>query len=105
PVLGPSARRAWGAFESGGGRAMRGAALDGSERERWGDLDPGWTAAFLYLAGVGTFLQHTNGLETGFYVFLITVAWRVYQGVATTRAGGALALGITLGLVVLARID
>lgn len=64
----------------------------------------GWLVVFLYLAGVNTFLQHWNGLETGLVMFLLAVCWRVAQ-----RRGDApsddVTFGIALGLLVLARID
>ncbi len=66
----------------------------------------GELTAFLYLVAVNTFLQHWNGLETGFVLFLLAVAWRADQRLGDQGGlRGAVTLGITLGLCVLARID
>jgi len=65
----------------------------------------GWLTAFMYLAGVGPFLNAFNGLETGCLLFCYALAWRHYQVRGTARWLDLTALGALLGVTVLARID
>src|SRR3990172_7201048 len=64
-----------------------------------------WLTLFVYTASLFVFAQHFNGLETGFLLFCICLAWRYYQVAQLEKWSSLLILGVILGLVVLARID
>jgi 4-amino-4-deoxy-L-arabinose transferase-like glycosyltransferase len=67
---------------------------------------PFWITSFLYLISSFVFLQHFNGLETGFLLFIYAGTWRYYQlGYHEKSRLGLIGLGVLLGLVVLTRID
>jgi hypothetical protein len=65
----------------------------------------GWLTGFMYLSGVGPFLNAFNGLETGCLLFCYAMAWRYYQVRGAARWFDLAALGALLGVTVLARID
>ena len=63
-----------------------------------------WLTAFLWMGSRFVLLGSYNGLETGCALLLYAAAWRAYQ--ADWLDGARLwALGVVLGLLVLARID
>ena len=63
-----------------------------------------WLTAFLWLGSRFVLLGSYNGLETGCALMLYAAVWRAYQ--ADWLDGARLwALGVVLGLLVLARID
>jgi hypothetical protein len=64
-----------------------------------------WLTFLLYMSAFQVFLQHFNGLETGFVLFLTCLTWRFYQVTDVERWSALALLGMLLGLVVLARID
>ena len=64
--------------------------------------------ALATLAWVGcgyTFCQHFNGLETGLALLLYALVSRAWLRGAAESMAGTLALGVLLGLLILARID
>lgn len=61
--------------------------------------------ALLYLASLFVFLQHFNGLETGFLLLMYGITWRYYQMARLDSTRDLLILGALAGLVVLSRID
>ena len=64
--------------------------------------------ALATLAWVGcgyTFFQHFNGLETGLALLLYALVARAWLRGAAESMAGTLALGVVLGLLILARID
>ena len=64
-----------------------------------------WIALFLYLSAVCILLTHFNGLETGFYLFILALTWRIYQIINIGKFRNIILLAFILGLCVLARID
>jgi hypothetical protein len=81
---------------------VRGAlAGAGAEHRRFA----GWLTAFLYLASFSAFMNHFNGLETGFVLFLHACAWRFFAAKPLASLGRHVAFGALLGLCVLGRID
>lgn len=64
-----------------------------------------WLITFTYIASSLAFRNHFNGLETGFYLFILALAWWYYQSGYLETFGGIVIFGILLGFVVLARID
>jgi 4-amino-4-deoxy-L-arabinose transferase-like glycosyltransferase len=75
-----------------------------SDDDRASSLIP-WLTAALYLSAALVFLQHFNGLETGCLLFFYAATWRYYQASLRDSHRHYLALGLLLGLLVLARID
>jgi hypothetical protein len=81
---------------------VRGALANATEEAR---RFAGWMAALLYLASFSAFMNHFNGLETGFVLFLYTCAWRYFAARPLVSLARHLGLGALLGLCVLGRID
>jgi len=64
-----------------------------------------WMTFCLYMSAISILLTHFNGLETGFYLFCLTLTWRYYQRMDILKMRSLAGLGVLLGLCVLARID
>lgn len=64
-----------------------------------------WIATVLYLGGFLTFMHHFNALETGLLMLLYATLWLLYQRGWLERRYGPVLFGVSLGLLVLTRID
>ncbi len=76
-------------------------------KEFWPDLDNSfnWLVSLMYISGQMTFLEHLNGLETGFYLFMIVLSIYYYVYYYRDDKKSMLILGLLLGLTTLTRID
>jgi len=84
------------------GRIAQDAFARGDSNERSLVLGVG---VFLYLCSLFGFMMHFNGLETGFFLLMLSLAWRYFQIGRMDTGKGQILFGLLLGLVVLARID
>ncbi|MBF0454254.1 MAG: glycosyltransferase family 39 protein [Magnetococcales bacterium] len=64
-----------------------------------------WLTIILYMGGINTYFEHTNGMETGLLLFLYAALLRWYQLMDQNRVSSWLILGLLGGIVTLARID
>jgi len=64
-----------------------------------------WLIALMYLAGQTVIIKHLNGLETGFYMFMIVLTAYYYFRYYRDDFKSRLMFGVLMGLTVLTRID
>lgn len=64
-----------------------------------------WWVIVIFCSSVLVFVVSFNGLETGFLLFMYTLAWRIYQTTNLEGWANVAGYGVVLGLLVLARID